>query len=169
MPGDEIHSDLLLAQQYVYQPLGLSVDSVKKEAESKEYGAATFLLSGRRIIFRVGKITPTKIGQFVTLWKRIGSGPIIPYDTQDQVDFFVIGVRGADGRLGQFVFPKALLLDKGIISHNGKGGKLAIRVYPLWDKAENTQAKKTQAWQLQYFLEFDTYNPIDIAQIKKLF
>jgi hypothetical protein len=42
---------------------------------------------------------------------------------------------------------------QGILSDNIKEGKRAIRVYPPWDKAENKQAIKTQAWQLLYFLE----------------
>jgi hypothetical protein len=37
------------------------------EAESAEYGAYTFELNDLSVRFRVAKITPTKIGQFVTL------------------------------------------------------------------------------------------------------
>jgi len=43
------------------------------------------------------------------------------------------------------------LLEYGIISKAGIGGKRAIRVYPGWDKPDSNQAKKTQAWQQYYF------------------
>ena len=71
-----IHSDLLAAQKLVYEPSGFSCKNLVLEAESQEYGACEFEMNNKQIKFRVAKITPTKIGQFVTFWKRIGSGPI---------------------------------------------------------------------------------------------
>lgn len=63
-----LHPDLLAAQKLAYEPSGLGVISkLVREMESKEYGACVFEMNHRRIKFRVGKITPTKIGQFVTL------------------------------------------------------------------------------------------------------
>ncbi|RYE38879.1 MAG: MepB domain containing protein, partial [Sphingobacteriales bacterium] len=38
-----------------------------------------------------------------------------------------------------------------ILSGNGKNGKRGFRVYPPWDLTENSQARKTQQWQLEYF------------------
>src|SRR5690348_2623887 len=92
-------------QKYIYEPLGWQCNNIQQEAESQEYGACFFEMNGKKIIFRVAKITPTKIGQFVTFWKRIGSGPIMPYDCADSFDFFVVTVKSKD-RLGQFVFSK---------------------------------------------------------------
>lgn len=60
----------------------------------------------------------------------------------------------AENHFGQFVFPKAVLCEKGIVFCNGKEGKRAMLIYPPWDKADNSQARKTQAWQLQYFIKF---------------
>ncbi len=54
---------------------------------------------------------------------------------------------------GQFIFPKSILLVKGILSDGEKDGKRGFRVYPPWDKAVNKQAKQTQQWQLQYFTD----------------
>lgn len=135
------------------------------EMESKEYSACTFKLNNQIITFRVAKITPTKIGQFVTLWKRIGPGPIMPYDMTDPIDLFIVSVRRGE-KLGQFIFPKDLLLQKGVISCNGIGGKRAIRVYPPWDKPDNQQAKNTQAWQLYYFAEIQP--TLEIQKIRNL-
>jgi hypothetical protein len=160
------NTDFFQAQKYIYEPLSWKCDNFKKELEGKEYAASTFELNGKRIIFRAGKITPTKIGQFVTFWKRSEKGPIIPYDIQDNFDFIVVAVSSND-RLGQFVFPKEVLSEKGILSQDGKGGKLAIRVYPIWDIAENAQAKRTQKWQLKYF--FEVTKELDKDRIKKLY
>ena len=168
MALDNFHPDFIASQKMVYEPRGWECKNICKEAESVEYGACSFDMNNRHIIFRVGKITPTKVGQFVTLWKRIGKGPILPYDTADSFDFFVVAVRNKN-RFGQFVFPKNVLREKGIISQEGKGGKRAIRLYPSWAIADNPQAKKTQAWQLNYFIEINADNSIDDLVIEKLF
>ena len=39
-------------------------------AESTEYNACSYTVNGQKIIERTAKITPKKIGQFVTCWKR---------------------------------------------------------------------------------------------------
>lgn len=112
------------------------------------------------------KLHLRKLGNSL-LWKRIGNGPTMPYDAQDAFDYMVINVRSKD-HFGQFVFPKSVLADKGIISKNGIGGKRGIRVYPAWDIADNPQAR-TQAWQLKYFFEIDHNQPIDQKTIQRLF
>jgi hypothetical protein len=118
--------------------------------------------------FRVAKITPTKIGQFVTLWKRSGNSPIQPYDLSDPLDFFVVSTRKGNC-FGSFVFPKSVLHVQGVISKHGKGGKRAIRVYPPWDKTTSKQAEKTQAWQLKYFLEIPQNKPVDCVRSQTLY
>ncbi|QQR49103.1 MepB family protein [bacterium] len=107
-------------------------------------------MNNHAILFRVAKITPTKVGQFVTIWKRNQAGITAPHDLADNIDFFVISVRNGE-RLGQFVFPTKILAEKDIVSKNDSGGKRGVRVYPAWDVADNPQAKMTQAWQLAYF------------------
>lgn len=149
---ESAHPDFLVAQELIYKRIHYVVSAFTREAESQEYGACIFELNKQRIKFRVAKITPTKNGQFVTLWKRIGKGPILPYDLEDPFDLFVISVR-KEQRLGHFVFPKLLLREKGILSNKQKGGKRALRVYPPWDQPESKQAEKTQAWQSPYFFE----------------
>lgn len=161
------HPDLLLAENLVYKPSGLILQNLKIEDESADYGASEFTLNHHSIKFRVGKITPTKVGQFVTFWKRIGKGPILPYELNDSFDFLVISVR-ADNHFGQFVFPKVVLCEKGIVSGYGKEGKRAMRIYPSWDKTDNSQAQKTQAWQLQYFIQYSEDN-FDSSRLRYLF
>ena len=161
-----IHADLLLVEELVYKPSRLVLKNLKIEDESEDYGASEFTVNNHFIKFRVGKITPTKVGQFVTFWKRIGKGTILPYSLNDSFDFLVVSAR-AENHFGQFVFPKAVLCEKGIISSDEKEGKRAMRIYPPWDKPDNSQAKKTQAWQLQYFIN-STLQNFDIPLGEKL-
>lgn len=106
--SDVARHDLLAAKKLVYNPCGFKCSQLIMEAESTEYGAYTFELNGLSVRFRVAKITPTKIGQFVTLWKLIENGPIQPYDICDPVDLFIVSTRKGD-HFGQFVFSKAVL------------------------------------------------------------
>lgn len=163
-----MHPDFISAQKNIYEPSGFFIRNLKKESESQEYGAMEFEMNNRRIQFRSAKITPTKIGQFVTLWKRSKSGPIRPYDVEDSIDLFVVSVRSAE-HFGQFVFPTGVLCEKDIVSIEEKGGKRAMRVYPPWDITDNRQAQQTQAWQLLYFFEIDLSQSLDIAKIQQLF
>ncbi|MDB6081831.1 MAG: MepB domain containing protein [Chlamydiia bacterium] len=163
-----IHPDLLASQKLAYEPSGLTSCNFIPETESKEYAAYDFEMNARKIKFRVAKSTPIKIGQFVTFWKRIGDGPIMPFDMADPIDFFIVSVR-TSSHFGQFVFPKAVLCAQDIVSKEGKGGKRAMRVYPPWDTTDSPQAKKTQAWQLLYFFEICLNQDIDSARVQQLF
>jgi hypothetical protein len=161
--SDTIHSDLLATKDFVYNPCRFDSTPPQLEAQNAEYGAYVFNLNGLSIRFRVAKITPTKVGQFVTLWERIADGPIQPFDVLDEVDLFVISTREGNN-FGQFIFPKSVLSEHDILSSNGKGGKRAIRVYPPWAKTTSPQAQKTQRWQLEYFLEIPQNDPIDCVR-----
>ena len=163
-----MHEELGEIYNRVYNPLRFKCSQPVIEPESTDYCACSFELNIFSVRFRVAKITPTKIGQFVTLWKRIKKEPIQPYDSTDPVDFFIINTR-KDDRFGQFIFPKSILCQHDVFSVNGNGGKRAIRVYPPWDIAVNKQAQKTQKWQLEYFLEIPKGSDIDTARAKLLY
>ena len=165
---DAAHQDFLDAKNRTYNPCKMKCSQPIMEKESVEYGACTFRLNDFFVRFGVSKITPTKIGQFVTLWKRIGNSPIQPYDISDPFDFFIISAR-KDNCFGQFIFPKSVLCEQGVLSINGKGGKRAMRVYPLWDKTLNRQAQKTQKWQLEYFLDMSQNKEVDFSHVQKLY
>lgn len=136
----------------VYNPLNLAISNLQIDAESKEYDACRYQLNGFKIISRTAKRTPKKVGQFVTFWKRNAAGPIEPFEENDEFDFFVVNVH-CEEKSGQFVFPKSILIQKGIISTDKKEGKRAFRVYPSWDVVESKQATQSQKWQLEYFEE----------------
>jgi hypothetical protein len=150
----------------VYDKIDFEISSFTKELESKDYDASQFELNGRHIISRNAKITPKKTGQFVTFWKRNGNGPIEPFSETDRIDFYTVNVRN-EYKFGQFVFPKSVLIKKGIISTKIKEGKRAFRVYPSWNLAHNKQAERTQIWQLNYFYEIN--NAMDLNRIAELY
>ena len=157
-----------MINKHMYELLGFELTNFNLEKESQEYGACTFELNGLQIVSRNAKVTPTKIGQFVTLWKRLNNGPIQPFDASDNIDFVVVNVR-SENHIGQFIFPKKVLLEKGVFTTPSKEGKRAIRVYPLWDKPLSKQALKTQQWQLDYFLLIDEGGKTDVQRAKKLY
>lgn len=163
-----IHNEFSYAKELIFKPCGFECSEPIAEKESGEYGACIFKLNGTHVRFRVAKITPTKTGQFVTFWKRVKNGTIQPYDTSDDTDIFIIVTRTHDN-VGQFIFPKNILSKHDIISNNHQGGKRAIRVYPPWDITTSFQAKRTQAWQLEYFLETAKDKQVDHSRAKILY
>ncbi len=150
----------------IYDKCALEISNFKLETESTAYNACRFELSGRKILSRNAKITPKKAGQFVTFWKRKGNGPIEPFNEVDPIDFYTVNIR-TKNRFGQFVFPKSVLIKKGIISTVKKNGKRAFRVYPNWDFVKNKQAERTQKWQLNYFYEIGKMS--NFKKIKELY
>lgn len=159
-----VHETLAEMRSLVWEPAGLLAADAMPEPESAQYYAHTLTLAGRSAVFRVAKTTPTKVGQFVTLWQRSAAGPIRPFDKYDGVELFIIQADLGAG-LGAFVFPAAVLVRHGVISVDGKGGKRAIRVYPPDVETTSTQARRTQKWQCEYFLPFDA----DATRVKELY
>lgn len=149
-PWNPPYLALKIVIELAYNRCGLIISNVKYNPEGTEYGASSFLLDGHSIEHRVSKVTPKKAGQFVAIWKRNENGITEPFDSSDKIDFIVITSRSGND-IGQFVFPKSVLIKQGIMSHNRKGGKRGMRVYPPWDIAPNLQAGKSQSWQVKYF------------------
>ncbi len=170
MKNTQIPNALKSSISNLYEPSGIKLTSDPfPELESTDYGACCLGLDHKKILFRIAKTTPTKIGQFVTLWNRpTPASEIAPFDLSDEIDFVIIHV--SDGtHHGQFIFDQAILLSKGVMSKNNQGGKRAIRVYPAWIKATAKDAIKTQAWQLKYFLPIEKSMNADLLQVKKFF
>lgn len=165
---NSFHGDLKVVKEMVYDPCNFDFKNLNWNTESTEYGACSFELDGKKMQHRFSKITPTKKGQFVTIWKRNKNGITEPFDSNDEIEFIIITARSGD-KLGQFIFPKSVLAEKGIITHNGKSGKRGIRVYPPWDIPENKQAEKTQTWQLNYFLTIPEDGSTHLGLAMKLF
>ncbi|MFB9053471.1 MepB family protein [Formosa undariae] len=148
----------------LYIPAKLALSNFEIEKEGLLYEACRFNLNEAHILCRTAKITPKKVGQFVTFWNRNFEGITQPFSENDAFDFYVINVSKGE-LFGQFVIPKMVGMAKGLVSTEAKEGKRGFRVYPPWDIAVNPQAKRTQAWQLDYFISFE--DPIDTNLVKK--
>ncbi|WP_317043821.1 MepB family protein [Kaistella haifensis] len=162
-----LHSELEIIDKSVFKICGFELTNVETEAESQEYFAHNFQLDGQNIKFRTAKITPTKIGQFVTIWKRNEKGITEPFDISDNFEFYIIATRQNE-KFGLFIFPKTVLYENRILSDKTRDGKRGIRVYPTWDLTINKQAQKTQLWQTKYFLDISPDKEIDLTKAKNL-
>ncbi len=153
-----MHTILKQIQKAVYDHKGMVITDFEIEAESQEYEASRFKLNGQQVICRTAKKTPKKMGQFVCFWKRGEDGIIQPFEQEDPIDFYIVNLREA-AKIGQFVFPKSVLIKEGIISSSTREGKRAFRVYPSWDLPTSKQAQRSQKWQLEYFNCFNCATP----------
>ncbi|MDC9590826.1 MepB family protein [Xenorhabdus sp. XENO-10] len=154
---------------YLLLPTGLQLDTIPcLETESHDYSAMRFQLDGKTIVFRQAKTTPSKQGQFVTLWKRPNStSELMPFDKSDNIDFCLIATF-SEQQKGIFLFDSHTLINQGVFSSPMKEGKRAIRVYPTWVSPTSKQAIQTQKWQSLYFINFDKQE-VAIEQFKTMF
>ncbi|OJE44981.1 mep operon protein MepB [Bacillus proteolyticus] len=152
----------------IYQPNNLFITNQKEEKQNSEYAGGIFQLNNRSIRFRVSKITPNKIGQFVSFWEKGASMRNQAFSYDLAPDLLVITCI-ADNKLGQFIFPKEILLKEKILKTQNQKGKMAMRVYPIWDKPASNQAKKSQLWQLQYFVDLSDAENVAIDKLLNLY
>lgn len=141
---------------------------IKHEFEqwNQEYESFNFEFNGVEFKSRLAKKTPKKVGYFVAFWRKNENGKNRPFNFDESKDKLIINIL--DGhKKGQFIFPKELLVKKGIISSEKHKGKMAIRVYPSWEQNLNKTAVSTQKWQIPYFLDFS--KDFDKKKIKELY
>ncbi|MFL0401621.1 MepB family protein [Bacillus nitratireducens] len=152
----------------IYKPNNLFITNQKEEKQNSEYAGGIFQLNNRSIRFRVSKITPNKIGQFVSFWEKDVSMRNQAF-SYDSVPNLLVITCIADNKLGQFIFPKEILLKEKILKTQNQKGKMAMRVYPIWDKPVSNQAKKSQQWQLQYFVDLSDSKNAAIHKLLNLY
>ena len=177
-------SGLALVVRELFTPLGLAVDSEVVEPESAEYDGMLVSVSGldrldpegvrpsdtpeaithahaqawaqaqAQVRVRSGKITPTKVGLFVTHWRRTADGTTGPYGVHDSADTLLVTAAedGPHPARGVFVFDRASLVSHGIVARDGRDGKRGFRVYPPWSLTAPGQAARTQRWQVEHFV-----------------
>lgn len=91
------------------------------------------------------------------------------FSYEKATDLLVINTFTSTNRFGQFIFPKEILLKQKILKTATTKGKMAIRVYPIWDKPTSKQAMETQKWQLEYFVETNDANNLPRQKLLKLY
>ena len=153
-------------QELFTSKLNVSITNIEQDLECKEYSGYNFRSNNFKIKFRKAKVTSKKIGQFVTLWKRNVVGETIPFDINDDFDFYIIYTQ-QDFNKGMFIFSKRVLAEKQILS-GIKEGKRGFRVYPNWDRPLNNQALKTQSWQEKYFVSVNDHSAEIINKYKSI-
>ncbi|MDF2552316.1 MAG: hypothetical protein K0R77_1591 [Chryseobacterium sp.] len=148
-------------QNLVFSKLSLIISNLLQDPECEEYFGHSFRLDHSSIKFRKAKITPKKIGQFVTLWKRnLSSKQTEPFTFEDPFDFYIIACENNE-KFGFFFFPKNIMSQKQILTTVSREGKRGFRVYPDWDFPQNKQATKTQTWQKNFFIDFSDENYLE--------
>ena len=146
---------------------GQKITNLTIENECDEYFGFNFQIEKLNFKFRKSKITPKKVGQFVTLWKRNSEKQTEPFNENDNFDFFIF-VSEQDEKFGFFIFSKKILIEKNILSTQIKEGKRGFRLYPTWVKTENKQAEKSQSWQTEYFIDLKNNEQNNIEKLKSI-
>lgn len=165
----DFYTILTYINKMIYEPNHLILRSVQEENQNSKYGAGTFELSSKTVRFRIANITPTKIGQFVAIWEKDENNKNQPFTYKEAPDLLVITTFKDNKEFGQFIFPKKILLKQNILMSSSTKGKMAIRVYPSWDKPTSEQAMKTQKWQLPYFVDMSDLSKLPIDKIIELY
>lgn len=145
-----------------------TITNITKDQECEEYLGYNFRVGRLNIKFRKAKITPKKTGQFVTLWKRNIEKQTVPFDVNDNFDFYIIATA-QDDRFGIYLFPKTVLGEKQILTKEQKEGKRGFRIYPDWAKTTSVQAEKAKSWQTKYFLDLTNEEEQNISKFNRLF
>ncbi len=126
------------------------IENVEIQLHNAGYLAHTFDLDGKRVLFRLAKKTPKKIGYFVAMWKRDNDAKTVPYEKSDDFQIYIIAIQnGAD--YGIFSFPSDILVQNHFLSNGVISGKRGFRLYLPSDITTNSQSQKTQFWQTNYF------------------
>ena len=152
----------------VYKPNNLMITNLKEEKQNAEYAGCLFHLNNKTIRFRKSKVTPNKTGQFVSFWEKDENMRNRAFSYEAAPDLLVITCI-ADNKLGQFIFPKEILLKEKILRTPSQTGKMAMRIYPVWDTTVSNQAKRSQTWQLHYFVDLSDINNLPIDKLLNLY
>ncbi|WP_029067703.1 MepB family protein [Jonesia quinghaiensis] len=135
----------------VLAPHGVGAVVVPEEQRG-DYESGVAVFGGERWRVRTGRITASKPGAFVAVWRRGEGGVTEPFPDDDGVDGLLVFVEFA-GRFGVFRFTVEHLRELGVVSSHGGGGKRGFRVYPAWCEGLNAQAGRSQRAQAKAFSE----------------
>ncbi|QRY61852.1 MepB family protein [Gordonia sp. PDNC005] len=100
---------------------------------------------------RTARITPTKPGAFVSVWRRAADGGTEPFPADEAVAGLIVFVDDGEHH-GVFRFTADHLVRLGVTSGARSSGKRGFRVYPPWVGDLNPQASRTQRAQAHAFI-----------------
>jgi len=151
----------------ILKELNLQLSEITPDLECEEYSGFNFKINQTKFKFRKSKLTPKKIGQFVTFWKRDLDGKTVPFDVNDDFAFYIISIEESK-KSGFFVFPKVILEKENLISGEQKTGKRGFRIYADWHFPNSKQAEKTKLWQTEYFINYSDSDELIFNQFRKI-
>jgi len=151
----------------ILKELNLQLSEITPDLECEEYSGFNFKINQSKFKFRKSKLTPKKIGQFVTFWKRDLDGKTVPFDVDDDFAFYIISIEESK-KSGFFVFPKVILEKENLISGEQKTGKRGFRIYADWHFPNSKQAEKTKLWQTEYFINYSDSDELIFNQFRKI-
>lgn len=142
------------------------IKQVHEETQNSEYEGGIVTINGQSYRSRLAKLTPKKVGYFVAFWEKGPNNQNQAFDMANTPDKSIISIIDGDLK-GQFVFPKSILIQKGVLRREHAKGKMAMRVYPTWFDQLNTTASQTQKWQGAYFI--DLSSEVDHKRVNQLY
>lgn len=136
------------AIEQLLKPLNKQLSNIQEDG-NEDYEGCLFQVNQHTFRSRLAKKTPKKKGYFVACWHKDEENQ--PFALEETPDKVIVSIL--DERAGQFIFPKEVLAQKGILKTTTNKGKMAFRLYPTWEIELNLTAQKTQKWQQEYFIE----------------
>ena len=125
---------------------------IQAEEQNGDYESGVARIGKEQWRIRTARITPTKPGAFVAVWKRGEGGSTRPFTADEPMSGLFVFVEEQE-RFGVFKFTTAHLISLGYVSSDLHPGKRAFRVYPAWFTDLNSQASRTQRAQGAAFSE----------------
>ncbi|MEQ4566446.1 MepB family protein [Paenarthrobacter sp. CAP02] len=125
---------------------------IQAEEQNSDYESGVVLFGKEWWRIRTARITPTKQGAFVAVWKRDGGGSTRPFTAGESLSGLMVFVEER-GRFGVFRFSPSYLISLGYVTSEFHPGKRGFRVYPAWCSDLNPQASRTQRAQASAFVE----------------
>ena len=125
---------------------------IEVEEQNSDYESGVARIGEERWRIRTARITPTKSGAFVAVWKRGEDGATRPFSAEESMSGLFVFVEEQE-RFGVFRFTTAHLISLGYVSSDLHPGKRGFRVYPAWCTELNPQASRTQRAQGVAFSE----------------
>jgi hypothetical protein len=160
-------SEIKTLETKILKPLNLAISDIIQDLECEDYFGFNIKINQLNIKFRKAKITPNKIGKFVTLWKRNLIGETEPFNINDDFHFYIIASTENE-KSGFFLFPKFTLENHQILTNEKKLGKRGFRVYTNWDYPDSKQALKSKIWQSEYFIDLENNLKENIKKFKNI-
>ncbi|MGO4584919.1 MepB family protein [Arthrobacter sp. 2RAF6] len=120
--------------------------------QNSDYESGVARIGKEQWRIRTARITSTKPGAFVAVWKRGDGGSTRPFTADESMSGLLVFVEEQE-RFGVFQFTKAHLISLGFVSSDLHPGKRDFRVDPEWCTDLNPQASRTQRAQGPAFVE----------------